>query len=92
MFIEIFLLNTLKLLVDGSKLKIFILLCFWLAYNENNPILAPISQNIVFSSFLKLSIHLSVPGSLEKILFTLKSTALLGIKNLILLPNTFTSL
>ena len=66
LLIDIFLVNTLKFELEGSKAIVIDLGCFKELYIEYKPMFAPISQKIKFSFFLKLSIHLSVSGSLLK--------------------------
>ena len=73
LLIDIFLVNTLKFELEGSKAIVIDLGCFKELYIEYKPMFAPISQKIKFSFSLKLSIHLSVSGSLEKYVSTLHS-------------------
>ena len=81
LLIEIFLLKTLKLLVEGSKLIISKSSCTLAAYKEYNPMFAPISQKTVLFFLSNLSIHSSVSGSLEKRVSTLHLAVLFGTKN-----------
>ena len=72
---KIFLLNTLKLLVDGSKLKI---LCyqFFVLHKLNTTQYLHQYPKILFllSTFLNESIHSNVSGSLLNIVSTLHFT------------------
>ena len=72
LFIDIFLVNTLKLELEGSNAIVVDLGFFKELYNEYKPILAPISQKIKFSFFSKLSLHSRVSGSFVKKVSTLQ--------------------
>ena len=70
--IDIFLDNTLKFELEGSKTIVKEFGFFKALYIEYKPIFPPMSQKIKFSFFSKLSIHSSVSGSLVKYSSTLK--------------------
>ena len=81
MLIEIFLERILKFDVDGSKLKISILLYLVAAYKEYKPMFEPISQKINFLSLLlKLLIQSNVSGSFVKRVSTLHFASSVGTK------------
>ena len=70
--IDIFLVNTLKFELEGSKAIVVDLGFFKELYIEYKPIFAPISQKIKFSLFSKLSIHSIVSGFFVKKVSTLQ--------------------